>query len=78
MVYSTTPKLGLTITVKPYRKSNGINGCGRKGNTGKKAEITNKDGETTSLEGNSFKDLSKKKFAKNSIFHQIGTSTPLE
>ncbi len=60
MVYSTTPKLGLTITVKPYRKSSGMKGCGRGGSTGKKAEVSQAGEQPVTVYGDSFADLCKK------------------
>lgn len=60
MVYRATTKVGITILVKPYRKSSGMKGCGRGGSTGKKAEISQAGRDPVTLYGDSFKDLCKK------------------
>jgi hypothetical protein len=58
MVYRPeTPKMGITISIKPYRKSRGMKGCGRGGSTGKKAEITQEGKEAVILLGSTFKDV---------------------
>ena len=49
-------KLGITIEIKPFRKSSGGNN-GRKGGTGKKAIITQEGKEAVELRGSSFKDV---------------------
>lgn len=59
MVYKTVPQMGITILVRPYRKSSGMKGCGRKGNTGKKADIMKAGEEPVTIYGDSFKDLSR-------------------
>jgi hypothetical protein len=60
MVYRTESQMGITILVKPYRKSTGMKGCGRGGSTGKKADVTKIGEEAITLYGDSFKDLCKK------------------
>lgn len=61
MVYSQNRKeIGITISVKAYRKSRGMKGCGRGGRTGKKADITQKGKATVTILGDSFRDLSRK------------------
>lgn len=58
MVYKQAREvIGITIEVKAFRKSRGMNGCGRGGSTGKKADITQVGVETITLKGDSFKDL---------------------
>lgn len=57
MVYKTVPEMGITISVKPYRKNRGMKGCGRGGSTGKKADITKAGEETVTVKGDTFKDL---------------------
>lgn len=58
MVYKTETERGITITIKPYRKSRGMKGCGRAGHTGKKAIITREGVKPVTLYGASFKDVS--------------------
>ena len=60
MVYMTeVPKLGLTLEIKPYRKSCGGR-SGRVGKTGKKATVKKANGDVVEIYGDSFKALCKK------------------
>lgn len=62
MVYKAErPDLGLTITISSHRKhGNGAIGGGRKGSTGKKAEVTRKGTESVTITGTSTTDLLRK------------------
>ena len=58
MVYETETERGITITIKPHRKSRGMKGCGRAGHSGKKAIIAQEGTESVTLYGDTFKEVS--------------------